>query len=90
MRALGFLTLLLLHEAAAAAEPAMIREPGQFTVQAQRSIERRVIVPVEPGLVVMRPKPCCTGYVGSAYGLGKPNYYGISPRPDDGFSDVLR
>jgi hypothetical protein len=25
------------------------------------------------------------GYVGSAWGLGKPNSYGLAPRPDDGY-----
>jgi hypothetical protein len=42
-----------------------------------------VIEVIEPTPMLERRR-CCSGYVGSAYGLGKPNYYGISPRPDDG------
>lgn len=41
---------------------------------------------IEPA-PMLAPRRCCSGYVGSAYGLGKPNYYGISPRPDDGTLD---
>ena len=88
LRALSLLPLLF-AQSAAAAEPPVFRETERFVTGAERHGGHRAIGTVGP-LVVVPRKPCCTGYVGSAYGLAKPNYYGISPRPDDGFPDPLR
>ena len=48
-----------------------------------RRLPREERGPVRPARKIT-PGP---GYVGSEWGLGKPNYWGIGPRPDWGYWD---
>lgn len=83
MRATGLLLLLIASSSPAIAQTPVYKDAEGFAVRPDRRIERRVYEFVEPVPMVTRRR-CCDGYVGSSYGLGKPNVYGISPRPDDG------
>ncbi len=83
MRVIGLALLLLAIAGEAAAQAPVLKDAERFATRHGRRVERRVLEVIEPAPIVVR-RPCCDGYVGSAYGLGKPNYYGISPRPDDG------
>jgi hypothetical protein len=83
MRVMALVLIILSTAGEARADALILKDAERVTVHESRRVERRVIEYQAPVLVV--PPKCCTGYVGSAYGLGKPNYYGISPRPDDGY-----
>jgi len=82
MRLIALLALLSTSGAALADGP-VYKDAERFAPRPERRVERRVYGVIEPAPMLMRRR-CCDGYVGSAYGLGKPNFYGISPRPDDG------
>ncbi len=83
MRATPLILLLIALSSQALAQAPVYKDAERFGGRPERRIERRVYEFVEPAPLVVRGR-CCDGYVGSSYGLGKPNYYGISPRPDDG------
>lgn len=67
----------------ALAQAPVFKDAERLADRPSRRAHGRIVEVIEPAPIVVRRR-CCTGYVGSNYGLGKPNYYGISPRPDDG------
>jgi hypothetical protein len=85
MRVLAFAFMLVSAAGAVRAESLVLKDAERFAVPQSRIVKQRVVKEAEV-LTLAPPPTCCTGYVGSAYGLGKPNYYGISPRPDDGYA----
>lgn len=82
MRITALVVILTAASSPAFAQRPILKDAERFAIRPERRVERRVIEVIEPA-PMLALRRCCSGDVGSAYGLGKPNYYGISPRPHD-------